>query len=270
VPRRCGGRYQGGGASARRWSKSSSAGRSHGASPLHKAAQSGVVEVARALISHGAFIDLQAPTHGHTPLIDAVLHRKSAMVHYLVEAGANLFVTACGMLAPYYTALDLARLRNDRDIIHKLEANEAAVRTEPLPPLHAATKAGDEASVRRLLDAGADPNQFAPIMGDADDGHTPMHIAARDGHTGIARLLIERGGRADVFDHFMRATPGHKAAALNHPAVLKVMVEGAAGLDLEARGPYNGYTALHDAVWWGHPDAVRTLLALGVRRDARD
>ena len=117
-----------------------------GTSALHKAAQSGVVDVARALVAHGAFIDLQAPTHGHTPLIDAVLHRKLAMVNYLVEDGANLFVTARGMLAPSYTALDLARLRNDRDIIDSLEASEAAARNSALPPLHAATKADDEVS----------------------------------------------------------------------------------------------------------------------------
>src|ERR1700742_1424050 len=33
-----------------------------GASALHKAAQSGVVDIAKALLAHGAFIDLQAPT----------------------------------------------------------------------------------------------------------------------------------------------------------------------------------------------------------------
>jgi ankyrin repeat protein len=240
-----------------------------GASALHKAAQSGVVEIAEVLVRHGAFIDLQAPTHGHTPLIDAVLHRKLAMVHYLLEAGANVLLTARGMLAPAYTALDLARRRRDRSIIDALKAREAWARGTILPPLHAATKMGDEASVSRLLDAGADPNQPAPVVGGADDGHTPMHIAARDGHAQIARLLIERGGRADVFDHFMRATPGHKAAALNHPKVLMVMAKGNAGLDLEAQGPYNGYTALHDAVWWGHPEAVRTLVRLGARRDVR-
>lgn len=238
-----------------------------GASALHKAAQSGVVEIAELLVAHSAFIDLQAPTHGHTPLIDAVLHRKQAMVRYLLEAGANVFIPARGMLAPAYTALDLARRRGDRGIIDALESREVGARSTALPPLHAAIKMDNEAWVRCLLDAGADPNEPAPVVGGADDGQTPMHIAARDGHPHIARLLIDRGGRADVFDHFMRATPAHKAAALNHPEVLKVMAEGNARLDLEAQGPYNGYTALHDAVWWGHSEAVRTLLALGVRKD---
>ena len=43
-----------------------------GASALHKAAQSGVVEVAQMLLEKGAFINFQSAATGHTPLIDAV------------------------------------------------------------------------------------------------------------------------------------------------------------------------------------------------------
>ena len=240
-----------------------------GASAMHKAAQSGSVEIAQTLLAYGAFVDLQAPTHGHTPLIDAVLHRKLAIVDFLIGNGANTFISARGMLAPSYTALDLARVRGDADIIQRLEEHERIIRQTATPPLHAAVTHGNELLVRQLLDAGADPNEPARVIGGKDDGQTAMHIAARDGLATIASLLVDRGARADVFDHFMRATPGHKAAALGHPALLCLMAKRIIGLDLEARGPYNGYTALHDAVWWGHPDAVKTLLALGASQDAR-
>ncbi|MGI8593135.1 MAG: ankyrin repeat domain-containing protein [Solirubrobacteraceae bacterium] len=60
-----------------------------GASALHRAAQSGVVDVARLLLDGGAFIDLQAPTHGHTPLIDASWHKQPPMVRFLLERGAD-------------------------------------------------------------------------------------------------------------------------------------------------------------------------------------
>lgn len=239
-----------------------------GASALHKAAQSGMVQVAQSLLKRGAFIDLQAPTHGHTPLIDAVLHKKPGMVDYLIRAGATLSIAAHGMMAPSYTALDLARRRDDPAIVKLLEDAEAAFRARSLPPLHAAAKAGDEAAVRRLLTQGADPNEAAPVSGLPDDGHTPLHIAARDGHSGVAGVLIEFGARADVVDHFMRATPGHKAAVFGHTDILVLMAERA-GLEIDAQGPYNGYTALHDAVWWGQPEAVRTLLALGANPDRR-
>ena len=65
-----------------------------GASALHKAAQGGVVPVARLLLKHGAFIDLQAPTHGHTPLIDASWHRNPAMIEFLMSQGANAEILA--------------------------------------------------------------------------------------------------------------------------------------------------------------------------------
>ena len=60
-----------------------------GASALHKAAQSGVPEVARLLLDHGAFIDIQSPTLGHTPLLDAVWHKKLAVVKLLLSRGAK-------------------------------------------------------------------------------------------------------------------------------------------------------------------------------------
>ncbi|MFM6279507.1 MAG: ankyrin repeat domain-containing protein, partial [Dolichospermum sp.] len=59
-----------------------------GASPLHKAAQSGVVEVARILLKHGAFLNLQSAIVGHTPLIDAVWSKKPPMVKFLLNQGA--------------------------------------------------------------------------------------------------------------------------------------------------------------------------------------
>ncbi|WP_157626444.1 ankyrin repeat domain-containing protein [Rhizobium leguminosarum] len=37
--------------------------------------------------------------------------------------------------------------------------------------------------------------------------------------------------------------------------------------DVDAQGPYNGLTALHDAAWHGHLDAVRSLIKAGARLD---
>ena len=30
--------------------------------------------------------------------------------------------------------------------------------------------------------------------------------------------------------------------------------------EINAQGPYNGYTAMHDAVWHGHPDCLAIIL----------
>ncbi len=68
----------------------------------------------------------------------------------------------------------------------------------------------------------------------------------------------------DIVDHCTKATPGHKTAVGGHAEILTLLA--ANGLDLEAR-PYNGYTALHGAAWFGHADAVRALPAAGANAD---
>lgn len=56
-----------------------------GASALHYAAQGGSVEVAKLLLEQGAHLNLQAPTHGVTPLMNAVWHQHYPMAHYLLS-----------------------------------------------------------------------------------------------------------------------------------------------------------------------------------------
>lgn len=58
--------------------------------------------------------------------------------------------------------------------------------------------------VRILLDAGEDPNRYNPI------GHshtTPLHQAAAAGHMAVVRLLAERGARLDMKDILWQSTP---------------------------------------------------------------
>jgi ankyrin repeat protein len=40
---------------------------------------------------------------------------------------------------------------------------------------------------------------------------------------------------------------------------------GAPALEIDAQGPYNGFTPLHDAVWHGHLVAARALVDAGAR-----
>ena len=61
-----------------------------GATPLHKAAQGGSVEVAQLLVEAGAFVDAVTPTMGHTPIMDGLWYKWPAFVKYLVDQGANL------------------------------------------------------------------------------------------------------------------------------------------------------------------------------------
>ncbi|MGO4839985.1 ankyrin repeat domain-containing protein, partial [Rhizobiaceae sp. 2RAB30] len=122
----------------------------------------------------------------------------------------------------------------------------------------------------RLLAAGADPNVTAPIHDSANPGHTALLIAARDGLAVAVHALLDAGAEITRVDHFMLAHPAHKAAYMGHADVMRVL---AAAPNFErianAQGPFNGYTALHDAVWHGHGETVRILLDAGVGLEPR-
>ncbi|HYM09704.1 MAG TPA: ankyrin repeat domain-containing protein [Bryobacterales bacterium] len=59
--------------------------------------------------------------------------------------------------------------------------------------------------VRLLLDAGEDPNRYNPK---GNHGHsTPLHQAVWSGHEAVVRLLVERGARLDIRDTIYDGTP---------------------------------------------------------------
>ncbi len=235
-----------------------------GASALHKAAQSGVVDVARLLIQRGAFIDLQAPTQRHTPLIDAAWHKKAGMVAYLLEQGAISTIRA----HQGYTALDVARRDDLSHIVRILEAGDEAIAERIRQrQLIAAVTDNDLTMVRKLIEEGANVNEKFPVVGDGRDGHTPLLVAARNGNADIARELLAAGANPRIVDWLMKATPGHKAGYRGHPEVSRVLVEG--GIEVDAQGPYNGYTALHDAVWHGHVETAWVFLEAGARMELK-
>jgi hypothetical protein len=71
--------------------------------------------------------------------------------------------------------------------------------------------------VRLLLEAGEDPNRYNPIGGHSHS--TPLHQAAASGDEAMVRLLVERGARLDMKDILWHGTPAGWAA---HEGKLKV------------------------------------------------
>ncbi len=64
---------------------------------------------------------------------------------------------------------------------------------------------GHSEIVGLLLDAGEDPDRYNPP---GSHGHsTPLHQAALAGHEAIVRMLVERGARLDVRDTMWQGTP---------------------------------------------------------------
>jgi ankyrin repeat protein len=236
-----------------------------GTTALHKAAQNGNVTVAELLLEKKAFIDAQAPTLGNTPLLDAVWHKHPAMVKCLLENGARTELTTRSGGKP----IDIAKSDNNREIIDLLTEYEAlrALRIAR-QKLMSAVEGNDLHRVENLIHQQVDVNEKAPLVGRRFDGYTPLLVAAFLGHDGIVQRLLKAGANPLLVDDQIKATAGHKAAYHGRTAAAEILVKDR-HLDLDAQGPYNGYTALHDAIWHCHKQTTKVFLDAGARLDLR-
>jgi uncharacterized protein len=83
-------------------------------------------------------------------------------------------------------------------------------------PLHDAVRAGDLASVKNLLNTGADVNQ------QDERGYTALHHAAEEAQLEVAKLLLERGAKRDIVSKEGR-TALHVAAQRGRPQIAQLL-----------------------------------------------
>lgn len=122
----------------------------------------------------------------------------------------------------------------------------------------------DAALVRVELDKGVDPNRKNP------DKLTPLHLAARQGHLEISRLLLEKGADPDRMQDTTARTPLHLAVQHQHEQVTKLLLERGANPNLAALYE-KGETLmpLQLAARNGDGEIARLLLRYGARLGSR-
>jgi hypothetical protein len=152
------------------------------------------------LCDHGADPDrgmLPALVHGEFEAVDALL-RRGARVDLPVAAA----------------------LGNGEEVRRLLPASspEARHRALALAAQHGRTDA-----VRRLLDAGEDPNRYNPAGCHAHS--TPLHQAAGYGHLEVVQLLVERGAKRETKDLIYQGTPLDWARYGKHPEIERYLHE---------------------------------------------
>lgn len=229
----------------------------HGATLLHYIAANGVegyrqktppnaLEIAATLLAHGAAPDALATMYGgesatmsmlvsSSPPADAGL--QAPLVELLLDHGASPEAQGAGpWSSPLMTALAFGFSAAAQALVNrgaKVENIAAAAglgrfdQTRQLLPasdaegrhraLALAAQLGHTAIVQLLLDAGEDPNRYNPPKLHAHS--TPLHQAVCAGHEAVVRLLVERGARLDMEDTIYKATPLGWANYLNQTAI---------------------------------------------------
>jgi len=210
-----------------------------GATPLHFAR---TPAVARALLAAGANPRQRDRYHRSTPIEWTLEHRGVPQVIAEAGGGMTVFVAAAigdrktlaalirrtprlidakvgkdkGFGGPGETPLGIAARFGRRATVDFLLKAGASVTTTP-SPLPGAVYKGDLAVVRRLLDAGADPNAFGPF------GYASLHAACIFGKLPVIRLLLEHGARLDVRDRGHNGTPLDWAGYHGHNKLVEVL-----------------------------------------------
>lgn len=183
-----------------------------GATALHKAAQSGVVDVAKLLVQKGAFVDVQSPTLGNTPLIDAAWHKNPAMVRYLLDQGARLEIhNRSGMTARNFVEADRALAEQILKLLDERQARDAdMIKSQRLMTAVLETEL---AEVQKLIVARTPLDEKSPLTNENKHaGYTPLLFAClKEGFGDVVKALLEAGTNPRIVDDMIKATPGHKA-----------------------------------------------------------
>ncbi|MCX7027517.1 MAG: ankyrin repeat domain-containing protein [Spirochaetes bacterium] len=227
-----------------------------GLTPLAVAAREVQTGIAQYLIKAGSAIDARDYT-GSTPLYYAVSVEKGQpdLVRMLIQSGADILAKNALGDSPL-----LASLKKGQSLVREILGSPAIDKadSEGKTPLRILVEARASLDTLRLVLAeNVDPSSRDRF---AD---TPLHAALMQKDYAAANLLLS--AKADPFaPNQQRITP--LAIVLKDTAALKDFTQ-AAGL---ATADALGETFLHYAVRAGSAEAVKTLLDLGVDRNARN
>lgn len=165
-----------------------------GRTPLAEAAKRGRLAAVRTLLNHGAEIDVYDTQSGFTPLHLAAEGNHAAVVRRLLAAGASVNARNQWNQTPLWQASWQAWHENT-EVAHTLVARGAAIDVaddKGHTPLHMAARAGHTSMAAFLMESGADPDTRD------DKGLTPLHQAVIGGHADMVRLLLAHGANPDI------------------------------------------------------------------------
>ncbi|CAN7994082.1 unnamed protein product [Ixodes hexagonus] len=191
-----------------------------GATALHAAAAAGHLAIVHLLVQAGAQVDCQ-DAQLYTPLMRAVDARRASVVHYLLKVGANPQAKGedgmtCLHLAARCGSLEVCGIFLALDIFPINVQDDGG-----WTPLVWASEHRRVEIVRLLLSKGADPN-----LRDGEE-NTALHWSAFSGNVEISWMYLQRGCDVNAVNEH-GDTPLHIAARQdNYDAVVLLMNHGA-------------------------------------------
>jgi ankyrin repeat protein len=159
-----------------------------GTTALHRAAESGDVEMLRLLLEKGADTNAQRK-NGSTPLASAVVFDHTAAVRLLLSKGAKPSIGDVGLnRAVFQGSVEIVKalLEAGVEVTNRKDTVFPGFGpTEPILVLACFSYNARPEIVKMLLDRGADPSAKS------QQGRTPLELARERGNDAVAQLLAK-------------------------------------------------------------------------------
>ncbi|XP_060582122.1 caskin-2-like isoform X1 [Ruditapes philippinarum] len=205
-----------------------------GMSGLHQAALMGHTEIMELLLENGATVSLK-DNKGMIALHYAAWQGKSEPVHILLDWKSPSNEQALGGETP----LHLACQHGHFDVVNLLLLHHASpilLNKEKKSPLDLACEFGRYRVVDLLLRSNLCSPLLTSNLNDMTDGKsTCLHLAAKNGHSDIIRLLLQGG--ININRTTLQGTCLHEAALFGKTDVVKLLLD--CGVDVNKVNSYD-------------------------------
>ncbi|XP_034414867.1 caskin-2-like isoform X2 [Cyclopterus lumpus] len=209
---------------------------SDGFSALHHAALTGTTELLSLLLETQATVDIK-DINGMRPLHYAAWQGKADSVLLLLRAGASVNSTSNDGQMPLHLSAQYGHYEVSEMLLQH-QSNPCLMNKGKKTPLDLACEFGRLKVAQLLLSS----NMVAALL-EGDSGHenmdspstTPLHLAARNGHKDIIKLLLKAG--IDINRATKAGTSLHEASLYGKTEVVRLLLD--AGINVNMRNTYN-------------------------------
>ncbi|XP_034045747.1 caskin-2-like isoform X2 [Thalassophryne amazonica] len=208
---------------------------SDGFSALHHAALTGTTELLSALLEAQATVDIK-DSNGMRPLHYAAWQGKADSVLLLLRSGASVNSVSLDGHIPLHLAAQYGHFEVSEMLLQH-QSNPCLLNKAKKTPLDLACEFGRVKVAQLLLSSNMVVALLEGERKEPTDSAftTPLHLAARNGHKDIIRLLMKAG--IDINKTTKSGTALHEAALYGKTEVVRLLLD--AGVDVNIRNTYN-------------------------------